>query len=64
MKPIPLESTGPISRPLWYPRMNRMEETSNQTSQPLNLLMDSPTVDVEAFKRVADICDEEAPRIR
>ena len=35
-----------------------MEETNNQALQQLDRLMDSPSVDIEAFKRVADICDE------
>ena len=36
-----------------------MEETNNRALQLLDQLMERPGVDVEAFKRVADICDEE-----
>ena len=31
----------------------------NRALQLLDRLMDSPSVNIEAFKRVADICDEE-----
>ncbi len=46
-------------RPLWDPRTNRMEETNNRALQLLDRLMDRPGVDIEAFKRVADICEDE-----
>jgi hypothetical protein len=36
-----------------------MEETTNRALQLLDRLMDRPRVNIEAFKRVADICDEE-----
>jgi len=36
-----------------------MEATNNRALQMLDRVMDKPGVDVEAFKRVADICDEE-----
>jgi hypothetical protein len=36
-----------------------MEETRNRALQLLDRLMDRPGVDIEAFKRVADICDRE-----
>ncbi len=49
----------PAKRPLWDPRTGRTEETNNQALQLLDRLMDGPGVDIEAFKRVADICDEE-----
>ena len=35
-----------------------MEETINRALQLLDQLMDRPGLDIEAFKRVADICDE------
>ena len=59
MKIISFERTEPVSKALWDPRSFRMEETNNRALQLLDRLMDSPTVDIEAFKRVADICDEE-----
>ena len=59
MKIITFENTGPARRTLWDPRTYRMEETNNRALQLLDRLLDSPTVDIEAFKRVADICDEE-----
>lgn len=38
------------------------EETNNRALQLLDRLMDRPGVNIEAFKRVADICDgEEGP---
>ncbi len=58
MKIIPLEGTGPAKRPLWDSRTGRMEETNNRVLQLLDRLMDRPGVDIEAFKRVADICEE------
>ena len=51
--------SGPVRRPLWDPRTGRMEKTNNRALQLLDRLMDRPGVDVEAFKRVADICDGE-----
>ena len=51
--------SGPAKCPLWDPRTGRMEESNNRALQLLDRLMDRPGVDVEAFKRVADICDEE-----
>jgi hypothetical protein len=36
-----------------------MEETNNRALMLLDELMDNPSVDIEAFKRLADICDEE-----
>ncbi len=59
MKVISLKNPGPVKRPLWDPRTCRMEETNNRALQLLDQLMDRPGVDIEAFKRVADICDEE-----
>ncbi len=57
MKEVLLDDLGPAKRPLWDPRTGRMEETNNRALQLLDRLMDRPGVDVEAFKRVADICD-------
>ncbi len=59
MKKILLDDSGPVTRPLWDPRTGRMEETNNRALQLLDRLMDRPGVDIEAFKRVADICDVE-----
>ena len=59
MKKILLNDSGPVQRHLWDPRTGRMEETNNRALQLLDQLMDKPGVNVEAFKRVADICDEE-----
>ncbi len=59
MKLISLDDSGPAKRPLWDPRTGRMEETNNRALQLLDRLMDRPGVDIEAFKRVADICDGE-----
>ncbi len=59
MKKILLDDSGPIKRPLWDPRTDRMEETANRALQLLDRLMDRPEVDVESNKRVADLCDEE-----
>ena len=59
MEIISFEDTEPVSKALWDPRSYRMEETNNQALQLLDRLMDSPSVDIEAFKRVADVCDEE-----
>ncbi len=59
MRKILINDSSPVIRPLWYPRTGRMEETNNRALQLLDQLMDRPGVDVEAFKRVADICDEE-----
>lgn len=63
MKVISFEDTGLVSRALWDPRSYRMEETNNRALQLLDRLMDSPSVDIEAFKRVADICDEESKKV-
>ncbi len=59
MRKILLDDSGPIKRPLWDPRTGRMEETNNRALQLLDRLMDSPGVDIEALKRVADICEAE-----
>jgi len=59
MKKILLDDSGPIRRPLWDPRTNHLEETNNRALQVLDQLMDRPGVNIEAFKRVADICDRE-----
>ncbi len=59
MKIISFEDTEPVSKAFWDPRSYRMEETTNRALMLLDRLMDSPSVDIEAFKRVADICDEE-----
>ena len=59
MKIISFEKTEPVSKALWDPRTYRMEETSNRVLMLLDRLLDSPSVDIEAFKRVADNCDEE-----
>ena len=59
MEKILLDDPGPVKRPIWDPRTGRMEETNNRALQLLDRLMDRPGVDIEAFKRVADICDEE-----
>ncbi len=59
MKPIAFDNLGSVKRPLWDPRTGRMEETNNRALQLLDRVMDRPGVDIEAFKRVADICDEE-----
>ncbi len=63
MKVISFEDTEPAGRALWDPRSYRMEETNNRTLQLLDRLMDSPTVDIESFKRVADLCDEESKKV-
>ena len=59
MKVISLKNPEPVKRPLWDPRTGRMEETNNRALQLLDQLMDRPGVNIEAFKRVADICDKE-----
>ncbi len=59
MKPIAFDNSGPVTRPLWDPRTGRMEETNNRALQLLDRLMDRQGVNIEAFKRVADVCDEE-----
>ena len=59
MKRIHLEAEIPAKRLLWDPRTNRMEETNNRALQLLDRLMDRPGVSIDAFQRVADICDEE-----
>ena len=51
--------SGPAKRLLWDPRTGRMEESNNRALQLLDRLMDRPGVDVDAFKRVADFCDED-----
>ena len=61
MKIISFENAETISKAFWDPRSNRMEETNNRALMLLDQLMDSPTVDIKAFKRVADVCDEETP---
>jgi hypothetical protein len=63
MKIISIKDKGPIRRTLWDPRSNRIEETNNRALQLLDRLMDSPSVDIEAFKRVADYCDEESKKV-
>ena len=53
---------GPRNVLLTLSRTGRMEETSNRALQLLDRLMDRAGVDIEAFKRVANICDgEEGP---
>ena len=59
MEFLSLEDTRPTRKTLWDPRSSRMEETNNRALQLLDQLMDRSDVDIEAFKRVADICDEE-----
>ena len=59
VKIISFENAETVSKAFWDPRSYRMEETSNRALQLLDRLMDSPSVDIEAFKRVADVCDEE-----
>ena len=59
MKKIVLDDSGPVLRPFWDPRTGRMEETNNRALQLLDQMMDKPGVDIEAFKRVADYCDDE-----
>ena len=59
MKKVLLDESCPVQRPLWDPRTGRMEETNNRALQLLDRLMAGPGVDIEAFKRVANICDEE-----
>jgi len=59
MKIILLNSSGPAKRPLWDPRTGRMEVTNNRALQLFDRLMDRPGVNIEAFKRVADVCDGE-----
>ena len=59
MKKILLDDSVPVAHPLWDPRTGRMEETNNRALQILDRMMDRPGVDVEAFKRVAEFCEEE-----
>jgi len=59
VKKILLDDSGPAKRALWDPRTGHMEETNNRALQLLDQPMDRPGVDIEAFKRVADICDAE-----
>ncbi len=59
MKPRAFDNLGSVQRPLWDPRTCNMEETNNRALQLLDRLMDRPWVNIEAFKRVADICGEE-----
>ena len=59
MRVFSLDDSDPITRPPWDPRTGRMEETNNRALQLLDRLMDRPGVDIEAFKRVVDICDED-----
>ena len=63
MEIISFEDTEPVRRAFWDPRSYRMEETNNRALQLLDRLMDSPSVDIEAFKWVADICDEESKKV-
>ncbi len=64
MKILSFEDTEPVGRALWDPRSYRMEETNNRALMLLDQLMDNPSVDIEALKRVADICDEEEVSLR
>jgi hypothetical protein len=59
MKILTFDDEGPIQRAFWDPRTNQIEETSNLALQLLDQLMDSPTLDIEAIKRVAGISDQE-----
>jgi hypothetical protein len=59
MERLSFENNGPVRKALWDPRSYRMEETRNRALILLDQLMDRPGVNIEAFKRVADICDEE-----
>ena len=59
MRILTLDDGGPVRRALWDPRSCRMEETHNRALMLLDQLMDNPDVNIDAFKRVADICDEE-----
>ena len=59
MKKILFDNAGPVRRTLWDPRTGRMEETNNRALQLLDRLMDRPGVNIEAFIRVADICEDE-----
>jgi hypothetical protein len=51
LKKILFDNEGPVRRPLWDPRMGRMEETNNRALQLLDRLMDRAGVNIEAFKR-------------
>ncbi len=59
MKKILLDDYEPVKHPLWEPHTGRMEETNNRALQLLDQLMDKPGMNIEAFKRMADICEEE-----
>jgi hypothetical protein len=59
MKIPTFDDERPVRRALWDPRSYRMEETHNRALMLLDQLMDNPDVNIEAFKRIADICDEE-----
>jgi len=63
VKIISFENDGQVQRVLWDPRTGRMEETNNRALQLLDRLMDRPSLDIEAFKRVADICDKESKKM-
>jgi hypothetical protein len=58
MEELSLDITGLGRKALWDPRSCRMEETRNNALILLDQLMDRPGVNIEAFKRVADICDD------
>ena len=64
MEIISFENAETVSKAFWDPRSYRMEETNNRALQLLDRLMDSPSVNIEAFKRVADICDEESKEVK
>ncbi len=59
MKKILFDNAGPVRSLFWDPRTGRMEETNNRALQFLDRQMNRPGVNIEAFKRVADICDME-----
>ncbi|MDP7371271.1 MAG: hypothetical protein QF919_12395 [Nitrospinota bacterium] len=59
MEILSFDNSRPPQRALWDPRSYRMEETNNRALVLLDELMDNPSVNIEAFKRPADICDEE-----
>ena len=59
MKRLAFENTGPVRKSLWDPRSYRMEETHNRALILLDQLMENPDVNIEVFRRLADICDEE-----
>ena len=59
METISFESSDPIRMAQWGLQSYRMEETHNRALMLLDQLMDNPDVNIEVFKRMADICDEE-----